>query len=635
MHLYAGSVRTFIELNQEKRLVGILQEQFLLQFGRSPSDSEVRSWRHSLLALATVLTDGGLLDQGILLEYKLPLSALRVDVILFGRDSQQRKQAIVIELKQWQSSKLTDYNSPYVLTRLGGEEQKLLHPSIQVGNYFHYLKSNNSAFYREEDAIGLSACSYLHNYQLSQDSSLLDERFEKARTKFPLFGSEENARGELADFIYSRVGSSEGISIMEEALHGELRPSKKLLEQVSNVVREKMLSRIPVFTRGRSENDFILLDNQLIAYDAVMSLAEKPKGAEKHAIIINGGAGTGKSVIALQLLANLGAQNINVHYATGSKSFTATLREILGGEFTGILKYFLSYVDAKPNSVDVLLMDEAHRIRERTGEKHGKPTGLSQTEELLSATRIAVFFIDDFQRVRMGEIGSAAAIRKHAEAMGCIVHEYTLKAQFRHGGSEKYSLWIDNILGIQDTGVKEWRQEENFEFHIMDSPEAVEQAVLEKVALGYSGRIAAGFCWPWTQKSDVNGELYKDVTIGDYSRPWNASENTKGMRAGIPKSQFWAYDDAGIDQVGCIYTAQGFDFDYTGVIFGNDLRYNPDTEEWEGSPNNSYDNAVKGTDFLELVKNTYRVLLGRGMKACYVYFMDKETERYFKSRMRD
>ncbi|PRD56754.1 hypothetical protein C5749_05870 [Sphingobacterium gobiense] len=167
----------------------------------------------------------------------------------------------------------------------------------------------------------------------------------------------------------------------------------------------------------------------------------------------------------------------------------------------------------------------------------------------------------------------------------------------------------------------------------MDSPHALEQAIREKVEEGYTGRVMAGFCWPWTKEAD--GELHKDVVVGDYIRPWNADENTQGMRRGIPKSQYWAYDEAGIDQVGCVYTAQGFEFDYTGVIFGNDLKYNPDTGEWEGFPENSHDGQVKGSeDFVQLVKNTYRVLLGRGMKACYVYFMDKETERYFRSRVR-
>lgn len=215
------------------------------------------------------------------------------------------------------------------------------------------------------------------------------------------------------------------------------------------------------------------------------------------------------------------------------------------------------------------------------------------------------------------------------------VYEYDLEAQFRNGGSEKYSAWIDHTLHIRRTATTEWIDEPTFEFKIMASPEELENAIRAKHQEGYTARVMAGFCWPWTKKLTETGDLIEDVQIGSYKRPWNAQEGLTGMRSGIPKSQYWAYDEGGIDQVGCIYTAQGFEFDYAGVIFGPDLKYNPDTAEWEGHPEYSFDNQVKGSkDFLQLVKNTYRVLLGRGMKACYVHFMDKDTERYFRSRVR-
>lgn len=590
------------------------------------------SWHNSLFRLSDILERQNLSEQGIMVEYKLPLSAKRIDVIIFGHDEQRQKQAVIIELKQWDKCSFTDYGSKYVLTWVAGGNRPLLHPSIQVGNYLCYLKENNSAFYRESKPVKLSACSYLHNYTISSDVTLRDARFDEAIQRFPLYGAED--REELSAFIYSRVGAGEGMTILEEVEHSKLRPSKKLLKQVSGVIKQKLNGELQLFGRARAKGDYILLDEQLIVYDTVVSLVSKAKGKDKYAVIVKGGAGTGKSVIGLQLLADLTAMDIHTQYATGSKSFTETLRKILGEDSTSLLKYFLSYGDAEPNSVDVLLMDESHRIREKTNGRYAKPTGLLQIEELIRAARISVFFVDDFQAVRRGEIGSSSFIRVQAEKMGCTVYEYNLESQFRNGGSEKYSKWIDHILHIRDTATTEWKQEKNFEFHIMDSPHAVEQTIREKATKGYSARMMAGFCWPWTKQADADGELHKDVVVGDYIRPWNADEKTKGMRHGIPKSQYWAYDDAGIDQVGCIYTAQGFEFDYAGVIFGTDLKYNPDTGEWEGFPENSHDSQVKGPDFLQLVKNTYRVLLGRGMIACYVYFMDKETERYFRSRIR-
>jgi DUF2075 family protein len=146
--------------------------------------------------------------------------------------------------------------------------------------------------------------------------------------------------------------------------------------------------------------------------------------------------------------------------------------------------------------------------------------------------------------------------------------------------------------------------------------------------------MTAGFCWPWSDPNP-DGTLQDDVLIGDYSRPWNAKPEARILAEGIPKSNVWAYDNNGLNQIGCVYTAQGFEFDYVGVIFGKDLVYNLDEQMWKAYPENSADTVVKRSKdrFIDLVKNTYRVLLSRGIKGCYVYFMDKDTERYFKSRM--
>jgi len=281
----------------------------------------------------------------------------------------------------------------------------------------------------------------------------------------------------------------------------------------------------------------------------------------------------------------------------------------------------------------VLIMDEAHRIRERTGYPF-KSTGRLQIEDLINAARVSVFFIDDYQSVRKGEIGTSGFIRENAVKLDCKVFEFELEAQFRCGGSDGFINWVDNTLQIRRTANALWINDENFEFKIFNSPEELEQAIRERNKSGFTARLSAGFCWKWSDKLDEGQNLINDVIIGDYKRPWNAREGLTGMKRGIPKSQFWAYEDGGLDQIGCIYTAQGFEFDYIGVIFGNDLKFNPDESSWEGHPEYSHDTQVKNSDnFIQLVKNTYRVLLTRGMKGCYVYFMDKETERFFRSRL--
>lgn len=174
----------------------------------------------------------------------------------------------------------------------------------------------------------------------------------------------------------------------------------------------------------------------------------------------------------------------------------------------------------------------------------------------------------------------------------------------------------------------------SFDFRIMNSPDALEQAIREKAVVGFSARMTAGFCWKWSDPR-TDGTLENDVVLGKYTRPWNAKPDAGRLAAGIPKASLWAHQPGGINQIGCIYTAQGFEFDYVGVIFGNDLTYDTDSGQWRGNRANSADPVVKrsGANFLKNVKNTYRVLLSRGMKGCYVYFTDKETANFFRSRM--
>uniref|UniRef100_UPI00339D502E DUF2075 domain-containing protein n=1 Tax=Cupriavidus necator TaxID=106590 RepID=UPI00339D502E len=285
----------------------------------------------------------------------------------------------------------------------------------------------------------------------------------------------------------------------------------------------------------------------------------------------------------------------------------------------------------------VLVVDEAHRIRAisatrftRAEHRSGKP----QIEELVDAAKVSIFFIDDLQVVRPNEVGSAELIRDTAKRLCAELIEFKLETQFRCGGSDGFVNWVDNTLGVRPTANVLWPATEDYEFAICRSLGELEQKIRDKNASGDTARLVAGFCWPWSNPRP-DGTLVDDVQIGEWSMPWNASPDAGKLAAGIPKSNYWASDPAGIEQVGCIYTAQGFEFDYVGVIFGLDLRYDADSAEWVGDPTNSADATVKRSkaQFVELVKNTYRVLLTRGIKGCYVYFMDEQTRRFFQSRL--
>jgi DUF2075 family protein len=541
--------------------------------------------------------------------------------MICGRNEKRKDNAVIVELKQWDKCEEA-VGENEVMTWVGGTKREVLHPSVQVGQYQMYLEDTHTAFYADSDPVVLSACTYLHNYNFYSEDVIFSSKFDRALKKYPLFTADDVDK--LKDYLVNKLERGEGTDVLRRVEESKYRPSKKLMDHVGNMIK------------GKSE--YILLDEQLVVYDAVLSCAKKGfHDKQETVIIIKGGPGTGKSVIAINLMADLLLKGYNAHYATGSRAFTETLRKIIGARGSVQFKYFNSYIQAEHNIVDVLIADEAHRIRETSNDRFTpriKRSRFSQIEELLQASKVGVFFIDDKQVVRPNEIGSAEYIKQSAYVSKCKVYEYQLEAQFRCNGSDAFVNWINNTLGIERTAHVIWDQQEEFDFKIFQSPLDLENAIRQKVGEGFTGRVTAGFCWDWSLPNE-DGTLKNDVVIGDYRRPWDAKPEAKKLAPGIPKASLWAHDPNGINQVGCVYTAQGFEFDYVGVIFGEDLVYDFDKQAWIGNLSKSSDNVVKrsGEKFVDLVRNTYRVLLSRGMKGCYVHFMNKDTERFFKSRI--
>jgi uncharacterized protein len=503
---------------------------------------------------------------------------------------------------------------------VGGRPRDVLHPSKQVGQYRDYLVDNHTAF--AEDGIDLSACAYLHNFQYDPEDVLYDPSYGDIVSRHPLFAGDQ--AGDLAHFLSERLIHGEGMDVLGDVLASKYRPSRKLLDHTSDMVK------------GQSQ--YILLDEQLVVFNAVLEQARKGfHDRKKVVILVHGGPGTGKSVVALHLLGELSRMGYNTQHATGSKAFTLNLRKLVGSRASSQFKYFNSYPQVEPNIIDVLIMDEAHRIREssvnRYTPRHAR-SGLPQIDELLNAAKVSVFFIDDRQVVRPFEVGSSDLIRQAAAEVGASLYEFDLETQFRCGGSEGFINWVENTLGIRRTANVIWDSNEDFEFRILDTVQELETAIRNKHSGGQSARLTAGFCGDWSAPTPT-GELVPDVRVGNWQMPWNANSDKGRLASGIPKESFWASDPRGIDQVGCIYTAQGFEFDYVGIIWGPDLRYDPQRGQWIGDRTQSADRMVKssGDQFMDLVKNTYRVLLTRGMKGCYVYFMDEDTRNFVRSRI--
>jgi hypothetical protein len=441
----------------------------------------------------------------------------------------------------------------------------------------------------------------------------------------PLFtGNDVN---KLAGFLEEHVVGPDDGSILEKVAATAFHPHKRLLDYVARVIQND-----PVFT---------LLDEQLVAFNAIMD-SVKAAGQNQQSVVflVQGGPGTGKSVIAVNLVAELSALGLRTLHLTGSKAFTENLRKIVGSRAGVLFKYFRDTATVAPDEkLDIAILDEAHRIRTISTNRFTPAkahNGKAQIDDILDSTRTAVFFIDDLQVVRPGEVGSTDLIREAAAKRSIEVREFELEAQFRSNGSDSFIQWVDNTLELARTPQILWPMDDEFDFRIVPSVRELERLIRERAGEGSTARFVAGFCWPWSDP-DENGELVPDVTVGDWSMPWNAQANVGKLAPGIPKSDFWASAPEGINQVGCVYTAQGFEFDYVGVIFGPDLVYRPMDGGWVGQPKESHDRVVSRgvttAEFTDFVKSTYRVLLTRGLRGCYVYFADAPTRDFFLGRL--
>ncbi|WP_018565185.1 DUF2075 domain-containing protein [Streptomyces sp. PsTaAH-124] len=593
-----------------------LTEQFVHVHGHKPGASEVRSWERSIPVLASALNDSGLGQVEMLLEYGLPLNSKRADAVLAGvHPDTGRPSYVVVELKQWSSAEPDD-DDP-TLCRLDSYARAVLNPVDQVRGYCQYLASFNGALSGHPER--LSGAAYLHNATEFGVSGLFEAEQDQYGRLF--IGAR---RGEFLDFLRSKLGTGSGASAADELLDGKIGPSKQLMAVAAQEVRER--------------EQFVLLDEQKVAYRKVLNAVHRAKRADhKEVVVVTGGPGTGKSVIALSLLGELYRQNIPALHATGSSSFTTTMRKVAGArkrEVKDLFKYFNSFMTAERNGLDVLICDEAHRMRETSANRYtsaANRTGKPQIEELIDAARVPVFLLDEHQVVRPGEMGTVAEIEAAAARKGLRCQVVPLDSQFRCGGSDAYLRWVVRLLGLEPGGPLIWEPDDKMRLMVAESPQELEAFLHEQRAHGYGARMSAGYCWKWTKKVPPGQALPADVVIGEWARPWNVFGDR--AVAGAPPAALWATDPAGFGQVGCVYTAQGFEYDWSGVIIGPDLVWRGD--QWVTDRTASKDPAFKKStpdaDVDQLIRNTYKVLLTRGMIGTVVYSTDPETRERLRA----
>ena len=355
MIIYNETSANFMNHIYENKIGYVLKKNVLEKMNKVVSGSELRSWENSLPQMAKVLRDAELKeDTHVLLEYKLPSSEKRIDFLVTGQDEQGTNNAVIIELKQWQKAKVCEGDG-IVRTFLGGRERETVHPAYQASSYKRYLQNFNESLY-SDSTIQLHSCAYLHNYIMSTyEEPLLDYRYSSYLEESPVYFQFDDRK--LAKNIHQLVANGHGKEIAESIENGKIRPSKKLVETVGSLIA--------------GNEEFVLLDEQKVAYEKVVSKYNqlKTQTDQKHVILIKGGPGTGKSVIGLNVMSYMLNTRAYVEYITPNQAFREVLRKKLIGssghvEVRDLFKGSAAYVDTPENYFDVLICDEAHRLKE-------------------------------------------------------------------------------------------------------------------------------------------------------------------------------------------------------------------------------------------------------------------------------
>jgi hypothetical protein len=614
-------------INEAGDLWQEMRDNFKSVYGYWPSDPEVNSWRKSYPALAEVLARASMSvgDCYVYLEYVMPGASLRADVLVVGTGPDGHRAAVVIELKGWRGagSILIDGHN----LKVGSEVQ--LHPSDQALGYRDYLVDLSEAFVDLSKTV--KSCSYLHELISTSIRHLIESPFDKLTELSPVFTADR--KGAMAEWLSGVLVDRPDSRYLSELDAGRMRISKNLFSTVETAIKEQ-----PAWT---------LLEEQKAAFNQILDLATRNDG-EKHLVLVKGGPGTGKSVIAMQVLGELNRRKIPSVHITNSSSFTTVMKSLIvqrgdrawgTNAVEGLFRLSHNWV-RKKDDFEVAVCDEAHRFRKSTTLRPFLMSKRPQAEEIMEHVRVLVAFIDERQILRKAEAGNEAYFKQCAINVGVkpenIHGPIELKAQFRSAGNEDFvkaldeALYNDNPVGFSHR---------NFDVRIHNSVESMEEYLRERVDAGFSARVVAGFCWPWSDP-EADGSLVTDVRVGGWGRAWNRKAEKKRK---YPSDQhpytLWARrKDLQLEEVGCIYSAQGFDFDYVGVIWGPDLVWRGG--KWIAQPDQSRDSEMKHGRrpirpevALPLLKNAYRVLCSRGMRGCSIYCTDEETATFLRKAL--
>ena len=614
MLVYTGTISKFSDDVDNGAIADIVKEELFKHNIINNNVSEFRSWDNSLFHMKNLLATPEINSNlHVAIEYQIPATSKRVDFIISGLDESDHKNVVIIELKQWDKAERTS-REDLVTTYVAQAKRAVTHPSYQAYSYAKIIENYND--YVQKSDVKLYPCAFLHNYPEQFRGELDNELYKEIIEVSPIYLKQDIKK--LRAFISKYVKKTDSGRTLYEIDHGKIKPSKALQDSIGSMLK------------GNTE--FYMIDEQKVVFSTVKKLLERAlKENQKYTIIIEGGPGTGKSVIAINLLAAF--KNYNVNYVTKNSAprevyFKKLRRDKYSKNYIkNLFKGSGSYISAANNDFDLLIVDEAHRLNRKSGLFSNM--GENQIKEIIHASKVSVFFIDEDQIVTTKDFGSISEIKKQARLLNSKIiagEDYVLSSQFRCNGSDGYIAFLDHILGIRNTANYDGF-DLDYDIRVFDDPNEMRNELRKLNAINNKTRMIAGYCYEWVSKNDNGKEVFDIELLESFKAKWNfSSTNT------------WAIDEDSFEQVGCIHTSQGLEFDYVGVIIGKDLRFENNIVKTDLSKRARTDASLKGiktTQNYELadkiIRNTYKTLLSRGQKGCYIFAEDKLMNDYLKS----
>lgn len=545
MIIYESTKEQFVGDIVNELLIDRLYNSYQEKIGRT-SKAEIRSWENSLQKMSNVMQDGGIPnDASVAIEFNIPNTSKRVDFLIAGNDGNQ-DHVVIVELKQWETVEKIATRDGIVKTFVGKVNRKMTHPSYQAWTYAALIEDFNENVQKQE--IQLKPCAYLHNYRKVENDPLTDAHYVDHLEKAPVFTKGEIEK--LRSFIKKFIKIGDRNQLLYQIENGRIRPSKSLQDELNNMLK--------------GNEEFIMIDEQKVFFEEAFHQAiESVKTATKQVMIVQGGPGTGKSVLAINLMVKLIDQGLVAMYVTKNAAPRNIYSTKLKGDFKklhidNLFKGSGSFTEVEENEFDVLIVDEAHRLNEKSGMFRNK--GENQVKELIKGSKFTIFFIDENQKVTLSDIGSVDLIKHYAEQYKANIISCGLTSQFRCDGSDGYIAWLDDVLQIRNTAnMHELGLDYNI--RLFEDPNEMLAEIEQLNRRNNKSRVMAGYCWEWPKQNRQDVNLH-DIAIleHNFGISWNI-ENT------------WAIENSSVREAGCIHTAQGLEFDYVGVIIGDDMRF--------------------------------------------------------------